>query len=87
MKPCIYCGAPWHAESIPINHHARCPFVTNLWPVGAQDFADDGGGFGCTGCGHQFAIGEFYTLRPLGAYDAVVCLGCDVLNVELESSE
>lgn len=87
MKPCIYCGAPWVGGTEGPEHYDRCLFVTNLWPVGVQDLAADGGGFGCTGCGHQFAIGEFYTLRPFGAYEAVVCLGCDALNVELVPSE
>jgi hypothetical protein len=83
VAPCVFCSrfVMQGAE-----HADDCPSNTGLYPVLQQDLEPHG--FGCTACGHQFELGEFYTHRPTGESGdgtpvvSVVCMDCAAFNRE-----
>lgn len=66
---CVHCGV-YVAVSDP-EHLPACPMSTDVWRVGPREIAEE---FSCTGCSHEFELGEMYT----GA--DVLCLGCAALQ-------
>ena len=70
LNPCVYCGAPWYLESVPIDHEASCPTATGLYPVSEP-------GLACWDCGSGIAEGDVSCRRTVEeGVDAVVCMAC-----------
>ena len=83
LGPCVYCGAPWHLQSLAIIHKDDCPMVTGLYPVLQQDLPRTGEGMCCMACGGPFEVGDMSCRRNLeGNWSdivIVICMSCALL--------
>lgn len=71
---CHYCGNPGMLED-EVEHSRDCPYMTNLFPVSAEELND---GLCCASCSNPFEADEHYTTMYAFGYgiNVVVCLGC-----------
>ena len=92
FRYCVYCKADCYEDES--EHGPECPQTTGLWPVAESDLGIRGPndpyahGMICMDCSSEFSVGDFCVHRPTDEPDVfeVVCTGCAVLTVPLESA-
>lgn len=87
---CIYCGCDCYEDSP--DHLPGCATVTGLRPVRPSDLDMRGPhdpyayGMLCMDCLTPFKVGDVYAVRGGGDIGEIVCVGCRVLNPNIEEA-